>query len=166
MLKPVVETALNKQINFEQAAAHEYLAMAAYFEKRNLRGFAKFMRKQFNEEHEHAVRIFDHVFDRGGEVRLGPIPEPRADFGSPKSVFEAAFAREQANTNSINDLYKLASDETDFATQTRLHWFINEQVEEERWCEEALAMLEMVGDNRSALMMLDNRYGSKAEEES
>ncbi len=47
-----------------------------------------------------------------------------------------------------------------------LHWFIGEQVEEEQWCEEALALLEMVGDNRSALMMLDNRYGSRAEEES
>lgn len=166
MLKPVIETALNKQINFEQAAAHEYLAMVAYFEKLNLRGFAKFMRKQFNEEHEHAVRIFDHVFDRGGEVRLGSIPEPRAEFDSPKSVFVAAFAREQANTKSINELYKLAGDESDFATQTMLHWFIAEQVEEEQWCEEALALLEMVGDNRSALLMLDNRYGSKAEEES
>ncbi len=166
MLKPVIETALNKQVNFEQAAAHEYLAMVAYFEKLNLRGFAKFMRKQFDEEHEHAMRIFEYVFDRGGAVRLGPIPEPRADFDSPKSVFVAAFAREQANTKSINELYKLARDESDFATQTMLHWFIAEQVEEEQWCKEALALLEMVGDNRSALMMLDTRYGSKAEEDS
>jgi ferritin len=165
MLKPVIETALNKQFNYEQTAAHEYLAMAAYFEKLNLRGFAKFMRKQTAEEHEHAMRIFDHIFARGGQASLGAIPEPRADFSSPKSVFEAAYAREQSNTKSINELYKLASDEQDFATQTMLHWFIDEQVEEEQWCEEALALLEMVGDNRSALMMLDDRYGTMTEEE-
>ena len=35
--------------------------------------------------------------------------------------------------------------------------------EEEAWCEEALALLEMVADNRSALLMLDKRYGEKAE---
>ena len=43
MLKPEVEDALNAQIKYEQAAAHEYLGMAAYFEKQGLKGFARFM---------------------------------------------------------------------------------------------------------------------------
>ena len=51
----------------------------------------------------------------------------------------------------------------DPATETMLHWFIQEQVEEEHWGTEALALLDMVGDNRSALLMLDKRYGEKAE---
>ncbi len=165
MLKPVIETALNRQINFEQAASQEYLAMVAYFEQLDLRGFAKFMRKQSEEEREHAMRIFTHIFDRGGQVKLESIAEPRSDFNSPRSVFEAAFARERANTKSIHEIYQLALDESDYATQTMLHWFIDEQVEEERWCEEALKLFEMVGDNRSAMMMLDHRYGSKAEED-
>ena len=78
MLKPVIETALNKQINFEQAASQEYLAMVAYFEQLDLRGFAKFMRKQSEEEREHAMRTFAHIFDRGVQVNTEPHPQPRA----------------------------------------------------------------------------------------
>ena len=165
MLKPEIEAALNKQLNWEQTAAQEYLAMAAYFEGASLRGFAKFMRKQAEEETEHAMRIFDHIFNRGGRAKAGAIPEPRGSFDSTKSVFESALARERSNTEGVHALYRLAVDTQDYATQTMLHWFIDEQVEEEQWCEEALAVLEMVGDNRSALLMLDKRYGEKAGED-
>ena len=164
MLEPVMQEALNRQFNHEQTASQEYLSMAAWFEKMSLRGFAKFMRKQSEEETEHAMRVFDHICDRGGEVTVGPIEKPRADYGTPKGVFEAAYAREQANTSSIHELYKLAQERADYPTQTMLHWFIDEQVEEEQWCEEALHLLEIVGDNKSALLMLDNRYRKMAED--
>ncbi len=166
MLKSDIEAALNDQLNYEQSAAQEYLAMAAYFEHNSLKGFAKFMRKQCEEEAEHAMRLFDHINERGGRVKLGPITAPTPDFGSAKAVFEAALAREQTNTKNIHDLYKLALDHGDYATQIRLHWFIDEQVEEEDWCREVLAHLDMIGDSRGALLMLDKRYGRKAEQES
>ena len=138
--------------------------MAAWFEGLSLRGFSKFMRKQSDEERQHSLRIFDHICDRGGEVKVGPIAEPRGDYASPKDVFQASQAREQSNTRSIHELYRLAQERNDYPTQTMLHWFIDEQVEEEAWCEEAQALLEMVGDNKSALLMLDKRYGEKAGE--
>ena len=162
MLEPLMQDALNKQFNWEQTASQEYLAMAAWFEGMSLRGFASFMRKQADEEREHAMRLFDHISNRGGEVAVAAIQQPRTDYGSPKGVFEAAFAREQSNTRSIHELYRLAQDNNDYPTQTMLHWFIDEQVEEEQWCEEARHLLEMVGDNKSALLMLDNRYGKMA----
>jgi ferritin len=165
MLEPEMEQALNRQINWEQAASQEYLAMAAYFEAVSLRGFAKFMRKQSAEEGEHAMRLFDHVCDRGGRVSLGAVAKPPVDFDSARAVFEAARARERSNTRSIHELYRLAEQRGDLATRTMLHWFIDEQVEEEQWCDEALALLEMVGDNRSALLMLDRRYGELAGKE-
>jgi ferritin len=163
MLKPEIEAALNSQLNYEQGAAQEYLAMAAYFAQMNLPGFAAFMRAQNAEEIAHAVKIFDHINERGGRVKLGPVGEPTFDFGSPKAVFDAALAREQANTRSIHDLYRLAADHNDYPTQIMLQWFIEEQVEEEAWCEEAVAHLEMIGDSRGALLMLDKKYGRRAE---
>ncbi len=162
MLEPDVEKALNTQINWEQTASQEYLAMAAQLEAMNLRGFAKYMRHQSQEERSHALRIFAYVFDRGGRVRLGALPQPRVDFDSVRAVFQAAWDREKANTRSINELYQLALQKADFATQTMLRWFIDEQVEEEQWCQEAIALLEMAGDDKSALLMLDHRYGEKA----
>ena len=163
MLSPKIESALNAQLNLEQSAAHAYLSLAAYFESDNLKGFARFMCHQAQEEREHAMRIFAYIAERGGTIRLDAIPGPAADFGSPRAAFEAAFDRERKNTQSIHQLYRLARDEDDHATQTMLHWFIEEQVEEEAWCAEALALLERIGDNQSALIMLDTRYGKQAE---
>jgi ferritin len=163
MLKSEIEAALNEQINHEQTAAQAYLAMAAYFDDQNFPGFAKFMRAQWKEEIEHAMRLFDHVCERGGRVKLGPIAGPAPSFGSAKAAFETALTMEQANTASIHALYKLALDHGDYATQTMLHWFIDEQVEEEAWCEEAVAHLDMIGDSRGSLLMLDKKYGKTAE---
>ncbi len=162
MLKPEIETALNAQLNQEQTAAQEYLAMAAYFEERSLKGFAGFMRSQAEEEGQHAMRIFDHICVRGGSVKVGAIAAPTGQFDSARGVFQAALAREQSNTRSIHDLYNLAGASDDPATQIMLHWFIEEQVEEESWAAEAIALLEMAAENRSALLMLDKRYGTAA----
>ena len=163
MLKSEIEAALNHQINYEQGAAQEYLAMAAYFDDKNLPGFAKFMRSQCAEETEHAMKIFDHICARGGRVKLGSTGEPTFEFGSAKAVFEAALALEQANTKSIHDLYKLALDHGDYPAQIMLQWFIEEQVEEEAWCAEALAHLGMIGDSSGSLLMLDKKFGKVAE---
>ena len=163
MLQPPIESALNTQLNEEQTAAQEYLAMAAWFEQRNLKGFASFMRAQFEEESQHALKIFDHIFQRSGQVRLKSIPEPVSNFDSPKTVFQAAYDREKANTKSIHELYRLAGEHDDYATQVMLQWFITEQVEEEQWAEEAIGLLDVAGDNRSAMLMLDARYGTQAD---
>ena len=164
MLDSDMEAALNRQFNWEQTAAQEYLAMSAWFEDQSLRGFAGFMRKQCEEETEHAMRIHDYLCQRGGRVRPGAVAAPALDFDSPRMVFEAAQSRERANTKAIHELYHLAAEKRDMATQIMLHWFIAEQVEEEGWCDEALALLEMVGDNKSAMLMLDSRYGKEARE--
>ena len=164
MVKPEIEAALNAQVNQEQAAAHKYLAMAAWFEQENFAGFAAFMRRQADEERTHAMKLFDFLCDRGGRIRLGSIPEPTGDFASCLAVFEEAYRNEQANTKSIHELYALAKQLDDYATQTMLHWFIDEQVEEEQWCEEAIGLLAKAGDNPGALLMLDRQYGSKTGE--
>ena len=165
MLKPPIESALNVQLNEEQTAAQEYLSMAAWFERHNLKGFASFMRAQYEEESQHALKIFDHIFQRSGQVQLKSISEPASKFESTKAVFEAAYDREKANTKSIHALYRLAGEHDDYATQVMLQWFITEQVEEEQWAEEAIGLLDVAGDNRSALLMLDARYGSKSQAE-
>ena len=77
MLETLMQDALNKQFNWEQTASQEYLAMAAWFEGMSLRGFASFMRKQADEEREHALRLFDHISNRGGEVTVAAIQQPR-----------------------------------------------------------------------------------------
>lgn len=164
MLSQSVQDALNNQINLEFASAYAYLAMSGYFESANLTGFAGWMRAQYQEELTHALRLFDHMHDRGGTVRLDAIAEPKAKFKSALEAFEAALAHEQKVTASIHNLYALAAKENDYATQTMLQWFINEQVEEEKNVGQVVDWLRMAGDSPVALLMLDQKLGQRGGE--
>lgn len=163
MLSKRLQTALNEQIVRELESAYVYLSMCAYFEAQNLRGMARWMRQQAQEEINHAMKIFDFVTDRGGRVELGAIAKPPTHFQSPLDAFEKALAHEQKITDSINKLYDLADDEDDYPTEVMLQWFIEEQVEEEKSASEVIEQLKLVGDEGAGLFLLDQKLGQRAE---
>jgi ferritin len=162
MLSQKIQDALNAQINLELASSYAYLAMAAFFESTALPGMAAWMRVQTDEERLHAMKLFDHMNDRGGTVVLQPIQQPALKFDTPISAFEAALEHEKVVTRAINTLYALAQDEQDYPSQVLLQWFITEQVEEEKSAQQAIDQLRMAGSDPSALLMLDQRFGSRS----
>ncbi len=164
MISPSIEAAINRQINHEIAAAYNYLAISAWFEQQNLPGFAAWFMIQRSEELEHAMRLYNYLLDRDGSVALGAVEQPRGDYGDIKGAFEAALAMEKANTAAINELYKQAKDEDDFATLSHLQWFLDEQVEEEKIMGESLAMVELAGNDSSAILMLNEKFGARKPE--
>lgn len=161
MIDPKIEKALNDQINQEMTAAYNYLAMAAHFDAANLSGFANWMYQQRLEELDHAMRFFHYVIDRGGKIKLQAVENPHKKYSSILDVFKLALKMEQANTASINNLYKLATDLCDYATQSHLKWFIDEQVEEEKSVEEVISLLELSGEDKSALLTLNQQMGTR-----
>jgi len=54
----------------------------------------------------------------------------------------------------------LAIEEKDYATQSRLSWFIDEQVEEEANPTEIIGKLKLIGDG-GGLFMLDKELGAR-----
>lgn len=163
MLSQRVLDALNKQINIELTAFYTYLAMTAWLEEQNLSGFGRWMKAQGAEEKNvHAMKLFDYVVSRDGLVKLEAIPKPQCEFKNIRSVMEAALKTEQDNTKSIHDLYRLSTEESDFATASMLKWFIDEQVEEERIFTDVLKLLDLAGDDRAALLVLNQQMAQAA----
>ena len=162
MLSKKIQDALNQQIKDEISSAYLYLSMAAYSESINLGGFAHWLRLQNQEEFSHAMKLFDYVNNRGGRVILQAIDRPPADFKSPLRLFELVLKHEQEVSASINRLYQLAVREQDHATEVELHWFIQEQVEEERNAGQILEQLKMIGEQPAALLMMDRQLGSRS----
>ena len=161
MLKSRIEVALNKQINLEFSASYTYLGMALYMDAEHLSGFASWMVAQSDEERTHARRLLRYTLDRNGNVDLDSIPRPKVDYSSIKEVFEASLEQEKTNTQSINDLYALASELDDYATQAHLKWFLDEQVEEEKSILDILGRLELAGDDKTAILILDQALSGR-----
>ena len=162
MISKNINKALNEQITNELNSAYSYLAMSAHFAARNLNGFAHWFRVQYDEERTHALRIFDHILDRGGEVSLSVAMEPQHSWDSPTGAFAAALAEERRIAKSIDELMELAINEKDHATRILLDWFVNEQVEEERTTSEIVDQLQMVGDSQIGLFMMDERLMNRS----
>jgi ferritin len=161
MLSDKLQKAINNQITHEMYSAYLYLAMSAHFEAGNLPGMARWMRLQAGEEQAHALKLFDYISGRNGRVMLQAIPQPPADFGTPKAVFDQVLKHEQDVTSLITQLYELAVEEKDYAAQGMLQWFIAEQVEEEKHAGEIVETFKMLGESPMALMMLDRQLGSR-----
>ena len=163
-MKPttVLQQAMNDQVRKEFESAYTYLSMAAWMEDQTLPGFAAWLRLQAREESMHAMKIFDHLIDRGCRVRLQSLAGPATDFATVLEVFEKVKHHEQSVTKSIEEVYGLALEEKDFASQVFFEWFITEQVEEEKNSSHVLESVRRVGDNQAALVMLDRELGQRS----
>ncbi len=155
MLNKRIEKELNEQINAEYWSAYFYLSMAAYFENKNLHGFANWMKVQYLEEISHVMKFFSYVNERGSRVLLKPIDAVKTEWKDEIEVFEDTLKHEQKVTGLINNLVNIALEEKDHATHNVLQWYVSEQVEEESSADEILQQLKMVEGNKHGLLMLD-----------
>jgi ferritin len=161
MISEKITKALNEQINKEMYSAFLYMAMSAYSDFKGLKGFANWLYVQYQEEMEHAMRIYYYLQETGARIKLGKIDEPPQDFGSPLDMFKKVLEHEKFVTKSINDLVDLALNEKDHATQIFLQWFVTEQVEEESNANDIIDKLELAGEQGNGLFMIDKDLGTR-----
>jgi ferritin len=161
MVSERMAKALNDQINAELHSAYLYLAMAAYFDSKNLSGFARWMKVQYQEEVAHALRFYEYLNERGQRVILKSIDGPQIDWNSPLAAFEAAYKHEVMISGRISKLVDCAIEERDHATNTFLQWFVKEQVEEEAHSDRIVRKLTMLGDSAPSLFMLDHELSQR-----
>lgn len=161
MLSKKIETAMNKQMNLEFYSGYIYLAMAAYFSDKNLDGFSHWMRLQAQEEQAHAMRLYDYILEREGNVKLLAIKAPTATWRSNLAVCQDALKHEQTNTKQINLLMDLSFKEVDHATRIFLQWFVEEQVEEESSAMTLVEKVKMAKDSPGAMFILDQELSKR-----
>ena len=73
ILSKKLSEAFNAQVNAEMWSSNLYLSMSVHFQKLGLNGFAHWMKKQAEEEMEHAHKMIDFTIDRGGDITIGQI---------------------------------------------------------------------------------------------
>lgn len=156
-----VANAINAQVTMEFQAAYLYLGMSAWFDSQKLPGFAHWMRLQAKEEVVHAEKFIDHLLDRGAVLELGAIAAPPTDFGTVREAIEAVAAHEEKVSASIHAIYDTALNAGDHASRPLLNWFVEEQIEEERVARDLIDRLDLAGDDRAALIAIDQELGKR-----
>ena len=161
MLDSKMEIALNQQVNAELWSSYLYLSMSYDMDNKGYEGMASWFGAQAREELEHATRIMKFIGNRNGKVTLMPIEEVRQEWNSPKDVFEDTWMHEKIVTGKIHKLMDMAVELKDYATQSMLQWFIDEQMEEEDVVRKIVDKLKRIENIPAALYALDKRLGER-----
>ena len=138
--------ALNAQIGREYAAAHQYTAIAAWYDAETFPRLSKFFYDQADEEREHARKMTDYLLETGQAVRLGEVSAPINEFPDHVEPIRLALEQEKRVTVEIDRLVEIARETRDNASEIFLQWFVSEQVEEEDAIGSLLQVAERVRD--------------------
>lgn len=154
---------LNKQITNEMVACHNYLSMASWFDDQELTGFGNWFRKQAEEERGHAMKVYEYILDRREQALIDAVPAPKQSWKSPLEAAQDALKNEEKNSDNINKLMAQSKKENDYATESFLKWFVDEQVEEESSAEHLVERLEILKDSKSGLLDMDRELSQRKE---
>jgi bacterioferritin B len=135
---------LNDQVGRELAAAHQYTAVAAYYDRETFPRLAKFFYDQADEERDHAMKMVNYLRDTNSPLRLGEIKAPRTEFEDHVTPIALALENEKKVTVQIGKLFEIARETDDFASESFMQWFVDEQVEEEATMDALLQVAERV----------------------
>lgn len=150
---------LNEQITNELESSQIYLAMSGWFETTPYKGFAAKYRASALEEHGHGMKFFDFLCDRDAPISIAALPEPPANYDSVLAAAKNALAQERKVSGQIRRIYETAREAGDYETEEFIHFFLAEQVKEEKEAHDFMEYVAAAGENPSALILLDQQAG-------
>lgn len=160
VLKDEVVDIINKQIKMEAQSSATYLAMAAWCDMNGYDNCADFFYKQSDQERSHQMKFFHYLVDMECSAISPSVGESQHEFDKLRSVFEKTMEMEIAVTDSIHDMVRLCRQVGDIATEEFLRWFVQEQIEEEYIARRCLELFEVLGEDKIALGMIEERIST------
>ncbi len=127
---------------------------------------ARFFYTQALEERDHAMMMVQYLIDSDAPVITPGVAAPKVSFGDIVAPIELALDQEKRVTAQINELTKIAREETDFASDQFMQWFIKEQVEEVSTMSDLLTVVRRARNDVEAIEDYILREHSKVGEDS
>lgn len=160
MISEKLQNAINVQITAEMWSSNLYLSMSFYLKVQGFDGMAEWMKKQSQEELQHAYDLADYVIKRGGTAKVDKIDVVPQTWESVQDVFDGVYKHECHVSKLIDDLVNVASEEKDKASQDFLWGYVREQVEEEATALNIAEKIRKCKDEGSMLFM-DDKLGQR-----
>lgn len=159
MITEKLQNAINDQIIAEMWSANLYLSMSFYLEKEGYDGFAHWLKKQSQEELEHAYDMASFLQKRGGTAKVSMIDVVPQGWGSVEAVFKHIYEHECHVTSLIDKIVDIASEEKDKPSYDFFMGYIREQVEEEATALSIYEKIKKAGE--AGMMFLDSKLGER-----
>src|SRR5829696_36513 len=109
--------ALNAQIGREYAAAHQYAAIAAWYDGETFPRLARVVYSQAEEERAHARKMTAYLLETGQRLRLGDVAAPINEFPDHVEPIRLALEQERSVSVEIDKLFEIARETRDHASE-------------------------------------------------
>jgi len=150
---------LNKQIKIEGESAQIYLSMHTWAADQGFEGAAKFLMASYHEEVSHMIKIINYVSDKNERAIITELEAPEKDFGSLKECFDTLLDHELFVAENIHALVKACRESECMPTEMFMHWYVIEQIEEEKIAYAIIDKIKLAGDNKAAILEADKYIG-------
>lgn len=152
---------MTNQIKNEFESSYLYLSMAAWFNNAKYDGMAKWMKIQSHEEWLHGMKFFDHMASRSVRIILPPLAMIKTDWPASYDLWNHAAAHEKTITKSIESLCELSTTLKDHGSIPLLMRFLEEQIEEESHIGKIVDRINMVREDASGMIFMDDKLGKR-----
>ncbi|AER40703.1 MAG: ferritin [Flavobacteriales bacterium] len=155
-----IQKGLKNQLNRELESSQLYLSMASWVEHEygGFEGICNFLYDHSDEERRHMLKLIRYINKRGGYADIffdNNHINNKTTYGSLKELFQKLFEHEKKISSEINLLVELSLKEKDYFTYNFLQWFVEEQIEEETLSKTILDKIQLIGENKGCLYLLD-----------
>jgi bacterioferritin B len=147
---------LREQVGHELDAHQQYIAIAVWFDRRDLPQLAGHYYRQAVEERNHAMMIVQYMVDRDLPVAIEPGSPVCNDFEDAVAPMSLALAQEKQVTAQIEAIFQAARSEADALGEQFMLWFLKEQVEEVASATTLLTIAERAAATGANLFDLEN----------
>lgn len=138
---------LREQVRHEFTASQQYIAIAVWFDGRDLPRLAAHFYAQSVEERNHAMMMVQYLLDRDWDVEIPGVDEVRNDFSDVTEPLALALNQEQQVTRQIEAIFRAARGEGDLLGEQFMLWFLKEQVEEVAAMHTLVTIAQRAGSN-------------------
>ncbi len=157
MISKRLEEALMQQVNDEMWSANLYLSMSYDAAHKGYKGIAHWFREQYKEELEHCFKIVSYLQQNFVKVELRAVAEVTTTWDKPLNMFQDALVQEKQISTNFHKFYEMSLDDKDYATNIFLQWFVTEQVQEEEQVQEIIDELNLISEDKVAMLMFDKK---------
>lgn len=128
----------------EAHSSATYLSMSAWCYAQSLNGCGEFFKQQAAEEREHMMKLFNYIADAGALAHSPEVVNIERGFEDLRSIFVMALDMEIGITENFNKISEQCHKVRDYQTARFLHWYLDEQFEEEQQARRCLEIFDLM----------------------
>lgn len=147
---------INNRIQQEELSSRLYLSMSNYLNYVGYSGASQLWKKYSDEERKHSEWAYNYLLDLDIKPMTHKLEEQKQEFTGLEQIIALSLKHELEITSQCQELAKEAMKENDFMTLELAQRYLKEQVEEIAKTTMWVNKLNLFGNDKIALRLLDN----------